>query len=209
MALEYSKKVMEHFTNPKNVGELENPSGHAVEGSPACRDMVSIDIQVGSDAKIQDIKFKSYGCASNIATASALTEMAKNKTIDEAKKIDWKSVEEELEGLPLVKVHCSVLAVNTLRKAIENFEEKTGAVKADKSLREKVFDELRNVVNPNSGEVLTDDNVIEEGAIKDDKKVIVKLSLTEDDLYKNNIEEEIKEHLEELVEEVKVVFSKE
>ncbi len=125
MAIKYSEKVIEHFKDPHNVGELAEPTGFATEGSPACGDQLSVylDIEEGTNL-IKDIKFKSYGCASNIATASIITDMAKGKTIEEAKKLTWKQAADELGGLPPVKMHCSVLAVDALRSAIKDYETK-------------------------------------------------------------------------------------
>ena len=138
MAIEYTQKVIEHFTNPRNVGEIENPDGKAVEGSPACGDTISLTIKVDDATKIiSDIKFKSYGCASNIATASVLTELAKGKTTQQAKKITWEKVKDELGGLPNIKIHCSVLAVDTLKAAIRNYERKKGLLKSDPDVLDK------------------------------------------------------------------------
>ncbi len=123
MAIKYSGKVIEHFMNPKNMGEIKNPDGYAEKGNPACGDVVSLTIKVEKD-RIKDIKFQSYGCASNIATASVLTEMAKGKDLKDAEKISWKDVMEELGGLPSQKIHCSVLAVETLKEAIKDYKEK-------------------------------------------------------------------------------------
>jgi len=124
-SIPYSKKVMDLFLNPKNLGEIENPDGQATEGSPACGDMVQLQLKVNKDTQvIEDIKFKSFGCASNIATASIITEIAKGKTIQEAKNLKYSQVVEELGGLPAVKVHCSILAIQSLKRAIENYEEK-------------------------------------------------------------------------------------
>ncbi|MGB9593759.1 MAG: iron-sulfur cluster assembly scaffold protein, partial [Anaerolineae bacterium] len=129
MPIPYSEKVIEHFKNPRNVGRMEDYDAKATEGSPACGDMVTLYLKVDEETKtIKDIKFESYGCASNIATGSIITELAKGKTLDEARKISWKAAAEELGGLPAVKVHCSVLAVDTLRAAIRNYEEKHGLV---------------------------------------------------------------------------------
>ena len=134
MKFPYSQKVLEHFKNPHNVGQIENPDGKGLEGSPACGDMVAVYIKVNPDTKvIEDIKFESYGCASNIATGSIITDLARGKTLDEAKKITWKQASEELGGLPPIKAHCSVLAVEGLRAAIKDYEEKHGLV------TEKVF----------------------------------------------------------------------
>ena len=109
MSIPYTKKVLEHFMHPHNVGKLDKPDASATEGSPACGDMLRLYLQIEEKStKIEDIKFESYGCASNIATGSIITDLAKGKTIEEAKKIDWKMAAEELGGLPPVKVHCAV-----------------------------------------------------------------------------------------------------
>ncbi|GAH17577.1 unnamed protein product [marine sediment metagenome] len=127
MRFPYSETVLEHFRHPRNVGKIENADGKAIEGSPACGDMVSVYINVDPKTNtLSDVKFESYGCASNIATGSIITELAKGKTLDEAKKITWKEASEALGGLPKIKVHCSVLAVEGLRSAIENYEERHG-----------------------------------------------------------------------------------
>ncbi|MBM4400028.1 MAG: iron-sulfur cluster assembly scaffold protein, partial [Candidatus Cloacimonetes bacterium] len=106
--MQYSQKVLDHFMHPHNVGKMENPDATATEGSPACGDQVTVYLKVNSDNKvIEDISFLSYGCASNIATASIITDLAKGKTLDDAKKITWKDAMEALDGLPPVKVHCS------------------------------------------------------------------------------------------------------
>ena len=133
MSLPYTQKVMDHFKNPRNVGKLEDVNAKATEGSPACGDMVSVYLKVNDETKrIDDVSFESYGCASNIATGSIITELAKGRTIDEAKKITWKQAADELGGLPAIKAHCSVLAVDGLRAAIENYEESHGLVKERK-----------------------------------------------------------------------------
>jgi nitrogen fixation NifU-like protein len=153
MKFPYSETVLEHFRHPHNVGKIENADGKAIEGSPACGDMVSVYINVEPETKtISDIKFESYGCASNIATGSIITELAKGKTLDEAKKITWKQASEALGGLPKIKAHCSVLAVEGLRSAIENYEERHGLVKEKKPTTvETVRKRLRKVMNPLSG----------------------------------------------------------
>jgi NifU-like protein involved in Fe-S cluster formation len=112
---------MEHFRHPRNVGEIEDADAKAVEGSPACGDMVAVYLKVDPDElRIRDIKFESYGCASNIATGSIITELAKGKTLEEAKQIGWEEASDALGGLPPIKTHCSVLAVEGLRAAIQN-----------------------------------------------------------------------------------------
>lgn len=119
----YNEKVMEHFKNPRNVGELEHADGVGQVGNPVCGDVMKIFIKV-KNGKISDIKFKTYGCVSAIATTSMLTEMAKGKTLKEAKKITRDDVAEALGGLPPIKMHCSNLAADALRKAIEDYENK-------------------------------------------------------------------------------------
>ena len=122
MSIPYTKKILEHFMHPHNVGQVENPDATATEGSPACGDMVKLSLKVDAPTKtITDIKFESYGCASNIATGSIITDLAKGRTIDDAKAITWQKSNEELGGLPPVKVHCAVLSVDALKTAIENY----------------------------------------------------------------------------------------
>ena len=119
----YSKKVMEHFMNPKNVGVIENPDGYGKVGNPVCGDLMEMYIKVENDV-IKDIKFKTFGCGSAIATSSMVTELAIGKTIDEALKITRNDVANELDGLPPQKMHCSNLAADALHAAIENYKKK-------------------------------------------------------------------------------------
>ena len=119
----YSKKVMEHFLNPKNVGVIENPDGYGKVGNPVCGDMMEIYIKVKDDI-ITDIKFKTFGCGSAIATSSMVTELAKGKHIDDALEITRNDVADELDGLPPQKMHCSNLAADALHVAIQNYKEK-------------------------------------------------------------------------------------
>jgi nitrogen fixation NifU-like protein len=118
--LEYSKKVIEHFKNPRNVGTMEDADAVGTVGNPVCGDMMELSIKVDDD-HIEDIKFRTFGCASAIATTSMLTEMVKGKTLEEAEKLTWDDVVEGLEGLPPVKVHCSLLAVDGLKKALYQY----------------------------------------------------------------------------------------
>jgi nitrogen fixation NifU-like protein len=117
---QYSEKVMEHFKNPRNVGEMENPDGIGHVGNPVCGDIMELYIKV-KDGIIVDAKFKTFGCGAAIATSSIVTEMVKGKGIEEALKISNKAVAEALDGLPLVKMHCSVLAEEALKSAIEDY----------------------------------------------------------------------------------------
>ena len=116
----YSEKVMEHFRNPRNVGSIENPDGVGQVGNPVCGDIMRLEIKVKDD-RIEDIKFKTFGCGAAIATSSMVTELVKGKTLDEALAISNKTVAEALEGLPPVKMHCSNLAADALHKAIEDY----------------------------------------------------------------------------------------
>lgn len=117
---QYSEKVMEHFKNPRNVGEIENPDGVGHVGNPVCGDIMELYIKVNSGT-IVDAKFKTFGCGAAIATSSMVTEMVRGKSIKEALKISNKAVAEALDGLPPVKMHCSVLAEEALKSAIEDY----------------------------------------------------------------------------------------
>jgi len=119
----YSKKVMDHFMKPRNVGDIENADGIGTVGNPVCGDLMQVSIRVEDDV-ITDIRFKTFGCGSAIATASMVTEMAKGKHLDEALKITRQDVADELEGLPPVKMHCSNLAADALHEAIKDYRAK-------------------------------------------------------------------------------------
>jgi nitrogen fixation NifU-like protein len=119
----YSKKVMDHFMNPRNVGVIENPDGYGKVGNPVCGDLMEMYIKVENDI-ITDIKFKTFGCGSAIATSSMVTELAKGKHVDEALKITRGNVADELEGLPPQKMHCSNLAADALHAAIKDYKNK-------------------------------------------------------------------------------------
>ncbi|MEJ2182646.1 MAG: Fe-S cluster assembly scaffold protein NifU [Nitrospirota bacterium] len=122
----YSEKVMEHFMNPRNVGEIPDADGVGEEGNPTCGDAMKLTIKVENDV-ITDVKFKTFGCGAAIAVSSMVTEMAKGKTVDEALKITKESVANELEGLPPQKMHCSNLGATALRKAIEDYKSRKKA----------------------------------------------------------------------------------
>jgi nitrogen fixation NifU-like protein len=119
----YSEKVLDHFKNPRNVGELKDADGEGTVGNPVCGDMMTMYIKV-KDEKIEDIKFKTFGCGAAIATSSMTTELAKGKTLEEALQITKKNVADALEGLPPVKMHCSNLAAEALHEAIKDYKEK-------------------------------------------------------------------------------------
>jgi nitrogen fixation NifU-like protein len=124
----YSDKVMDHFSNPRNVGEIENADGVGEVGNPVCGDMMTIYIKV-DDGKLADVKFKTFGCGAAIATSSMITEMAIGMTIEEALQITRDSVADALDGLPPVKMHCSNLAADGLHAAIEDYLSKKEAGK--------------------------------------------------------------------------------
>ena len=121
----YSEKVMEHFSNPRNVGEIENPDGVGEVGNPTCGDLMNITIKV-QDGKLSDIKFKTLGCGAAVACSSITTEMAMGKTLGEAKEITRAKVAEELGGLPANKMHCSNLAADGLHAAIDDYQKRKG-----------------------------------------------------------------------------------
>ena len=116
----YSQKVMDHFMNPRNVGEIEDADGIGEEGNPICGDMMTFYIKV-KDNHLEDVKFKTFGCGAAIAVSSMVSEMAKGRTLEEAMKITPKSVADELEGLPKQKFHCSNLGAQALNKAIQDY----------------------------------------------------------------------------------------
>ena len=123
--MEYSEKVVEHYTNPKNVGKIENASGIGEVGNPVCGDIMKMYIKVENNT-ITDVKFKTFGCGAAIATSSISTQMIKGKTIEEALKLKNTDVVNELGGLPLVKLHCSVLAEEAIHEAIADYYRKEG-----------------------------------------------------------------------------------
>jgi len=124
----YSDKIMDHFQNPRNVGEIENPDGVGEVGNPACGDIMRIMIRVGKDKEdqeyIKDIKFKTFGCGAAIATSSMATEMVKGKSLKEALELSNKAVAEALGGLPPNKIHCSNIAADAIKAAIEDYNRK-------------------------------------------------------------------------------------
>jgi nitrogen fixation NifU-like protein len=119
----YSEKVMDHFANPRNVGEIEDADGVGSVGNPVCGDMMTFNIKVDGD-RLTDVKFKTFGCGAAIACSSMVSEMAKGKTLEEAKRITNADVAAELEGLPKNKMHCSNLGADALHQAIEDYEAK-------------------------------------------------------------------------------------
>lgn len=120
----YTEKVMDHFAHPRNMGEIENADGVGLVGNAKCGDIMQIFLKVNDDGIIEDVKFKTFGCGAAIATSSMATEMIKGKSVDEALKLSNSAVVEALEGLPPAKIHCSVLAEEAVKKAVEDYESK-------------------------------------------------------------------------------------
>ena len=199
MAFPYNDKVLEHFRHPQNVGTIENADGKSTEGSPACGDMVSVYIKVNPETKVlEDVKFESYGCASNIATGSIITELAKGKTISDAKKITWRQASDELGGLPAIKAHCSVLAIEGLRAAIRDYEEKNGLIEERESTTDAVIKRrLRHVMNPLKGLDIVRTDLVKEIELKDGEVKIV-VDLSPDHQFAAAIKADIAEKIETL-----------
>jgi NifU-like protein involved in Fe-S cluster formation len=201
---------MEHFRHPHNVGRIEDADAQAIEGSPACGDMVAVYLKVDPETqRITDVKFESYGCASNIATGSIITDLALGKTLEEAKRITWQQASEALGGLPPIKVHCSVLAVDGLRAAIENYEERHGLVKErEPTTVEFVRKRLKHVMNPVTGLDVVRTKLVK-GIEVADGVVRVEIDLPADHQFANNIREEIIEKVGHRwdVKQVEIVFT--
>lgn len=126
----YSEKVMDHFRNPRNVGEIEDADGIGEVGNPKCGDIMKMYLKI-KDNKIEDVKFKTFGCGSAIASSSMATEMIKGKSIDEAMELSNKAVAEALDGLPPVKMHCSVLAEQAVKSALLDYSKKIMSILRD------------------------------------------------------------------------------
>jgi nitrogen fixation NifU-like protein len=129
--MQYSAKVLEHFRNPRNMGQLENPDGVGEVGNPVCGDVMKLYVKIDDD-KIADVKFETFGCAAAIATSSIVTEMVMGKPIDEALKVSSRAVAQALDGLPPIKMHCSNLAADALKAAIKDYRSKKTAAPAKK-----------------------------------------------------------------------------
>ena len=124
----YSEKVMDHFNNPRNMGEIENPSGVGTVGNAKCGDIMRMYLDIDENKVINDVKFKTFGCGAAVATSSMATELVKGRTVDEAMKVTNKAVMEALDGLPPVKVHCSVLAQEAIHAALWDYAKKNNVV---------------------------------------------------------------------------------
>ncbi len=142
----YSEKVMDHFNNPRNVGEIENPSGVGTVGNAKCGDIMRMYFDIDGQGVIRDVKFKTFGCGAAVATSSMATELVKGKTVQEALKVTNKAVMEALDGLPPVKVHCSLLAEEAIHAALWDYAQKNhivieGLEEPVNDIAEKVEDE--------------------------------------------------------------------
>ena len=126
--MEYSDLVMDHFSNPRNMGELENPSGVGTVGNAKCGDIMRIYLDIDENSVIRDCKFKTFGCGAAVATSSMATEMIKGKTVEDALKLTNQAVQEALGGLPPVKVHCSLLAEEAVHAALWDYAQKKGII---------------------------------------------------------------------------------
>ena len=142
--LPYSSKILELFKNPKNLGRMEDATVSAVAGSPACGDMIAFYLKINGDELIEKASFESYGCAANIATASITTELVKGKTLEDAWKVSWKEVADEVGGLPTLKFHCGILSVGAVRRAIREFYRKKG--KKPSWLQDKLTSEEKHAL---------------------------------------------------------------
>ncbi len=154
---DYNEKVMEYFLNPKNVGEIENPDGVGEEGSLACGDMLKLTFKLDKDERIADVKFKTFGCASAIASSSVMTEMIKGLTLDEASKITNKDIVDKLGGLPDAKMHCSVMGMEALQAAIENY--RCGKGKTQKKIEGKIVCTCFGVTDKEIEKVVIENNL--------------------------------------------------
>ena len=205
----YNEKIIDHFKNPRNVGEMLDADVKATEGSPACGDQVTLYLKIDPETKIiSDVRFQSYGCASNIATGSIITEMIKNKTLEEAKHVSWQEADKELGGLPKVKVHCAVLAVDALKSAIEKYELKTGAAVVGVVDKALVLKKLRHVINPVAGLDIVSTKLVKDVVVADGIITVV-IDLSERHQFANNVKNEVIERLEHLpgITETRVEFT--
>ena len=205
--MQYSQKVLDHFMHPHNVGKMENPDAVATEGSPACGDQVTVYLKVDDQTKtITDISFLSYGCASNIATASIITDMAKGKTLEEAKKIAWRDATDALDGLPPVKVHCSVLAADTLQSAISNYEIAHNLKEVPNFGKATIEEELKKIIYPQVGEDIISLKMVKYIGFQDGE-VTIDMNIMKFDQWRENIAEEIREHLQKYPEVKKITIN--
>ena len=193
--MEYNEKVLDHFMNPRNVGKIDDANAIATEGSYACGDQVTFYLKVNDENHtIEEVKFLSYGCASNIATASITSEMIKGITIEEAKEITWKQITEALNGLPGTKIHCSVLAVDTLKSAIKNYELQKGLIEPEPFGKQTIIDELKKVIYPPTGDDIYSLKMVKYISYENGIATII-LDMPNFCQFTENVKNEINEHL--------------
>ncbi len=213
MSIKYSDKVIDHFKSPRNVGDLPEADAVVTEGSPACGDMITFALKINPETRvIEDIRFRSFGCASNIATASMATLLAKGKTVDEVKTLKHHDITDALDGLPAVKLHCSVLALDGLKAAVHRWEIDHGLVDDETDILDKqhVWTALEDVINPRSGISVVDAKLITDLRVEPDEgSVFIEMLLCDlDERFAQAIEEEIREKVNALkgVKKVMVQF---
>ncbi|HDD68844.1 MAG TPA: iron-sulfur cluster assembly scaffold protein [Candidatus Korarchaeota archaeon] len=199
----YTEKVIDHFMHPRNVGEMKDADVTSTVGSVACGDMIKIFLKVDESDRIEKISFLSYGCASNIATTSVMTELVKGKTLDEAKKLTFKEIVEALGGLPAIKYHCAVLSVSGLRTAIAKYEVKKGRRPLDQDFVRTL---LKGVLDPMTGR-----DIVSMGKVKSisihNKTIDLELDMPEEDQTSKLVREEILDAFEGLEVSLNVKFS--
>jgi len=208
-SIPYNEIILDHFRNPRNVGEMKDADIKTTEGSPACGDQITLYLKVDpSNHNIIDVSFQSYGCASNIATGSIITEMVKGLPLEEAKKLNWQIVNEKLGGLPPVKVHCAVLAIDALHSAIEKYEIQHGLKKETVvSTKENLKERLKRVIDPSSGRDIISSNVVKDLNLSDGI-LTVYLSIDERNQFAANISSEIHEKIDFLpdIKKVNIIY---
>ncbi len=191
----YTKAVLERFTNPRNAGKIENPDIVAKVGSVVCGDLIKLYVKVDEEnRKIKDMKFESYGCASNIATSDVMVDLVKGKTLDEAKKVGFKDIVKALGGLPKIKYHCAVLSKASLDTAILKYEAKRGILKIDEKFVKKI---LKGVIDPIRGV-----DILTAGKVRDlkveDGKITINLTYLKDEETAKYIVSDLKEAFSDL-----------
>ena len=198
----YTDKAIDHFTHPRNTGKIEDPDVTAKVGSMACGDLIKLYLKINPQtSKVDDIKFESYGCAANIATSSVMTELVKGKSLEEAKKVTFKDIAEELGGLPKIKMHCAVLSKTGLDAVLLKYEVKKGLTKVDEAFVRRI---LRGVLDPVEGTDIVSAGIVESLEITD--KITIKLTINKGSELAKTIEEDIRESFDGLDINLNLVF---
>jgi nitrogen fixation NifU-like protein len=195
----YSEKVMEFFRNPKNVGKIDNASVVATVGSIACGDMIRLYLKIKDDV-VEKATFESYGCAANIATSVAVTELARDKTIDEAENISYRDVENFLDGLPKIKSHCAVLSVKALKIGLTKYKIKKGMLNFDLNIAKKL---LSGVIDLVSGKSILKTDKLKDVRVEDKT---LKIVFSEYSDATRDLEEQIREVFDGLDVKVDIVY---